>query len=86
MFSYRMKSLTKIVLVIASIVSGILTLIVLGIYVKLLMWDYNEEGNHFDVETATNYTDNGVAAFGLLTVFFLVITIMLVLVTRRLSR
>ncbi len=80
-----MKSFIKIVLVIASIAAAILTLICSVVYIRLLMWDYNEEGNHFDVETSTNYTDNGVVAFGLLAAIFLVITISLLIALKRLK-
>jgi len=51
-----------------------------------MMWDYNQEGNHFDAKTSTNFTDGGQIAYGFLAALFLVITIALLVVVRRMKQ
>lgn len=41
-------------------------------------WDYNENGVHFDPDTMTTYHDGAILVYGLMTILFLIPTVMLI--------
>ena len=56
---------------------SIVTIWLLVLTIYRWMWDYNENGNHFDQESMTNYSDNAITAYGTLTIIFLIPTLIL---------
>ena len=70
----KMKKVIQLGLIILfSIATGLLTLTT----IRRLTWDYNENGVHFDEESMTTYNEGAIISYGMLTLTFLILTIML---------
>lgn len=80
-----MKGFRIIVLSFAGL-SSVITFLLFLIALQRLTWEYNEEGNHLDEETATNYTDSGIITWSLLTILFLAVSSLLFFLAWRLKK
>lgn len=76
----------RIVILAFAGLSSLITFLLFTIALQRLTWEYNEEGNHFDEETATNYTESGIIAWSLLTIFFLAASFTLFFLAWRLKK
>lgn len=70
----KMKKKIKIGLTIGL---SIVTIFLLVLTIYRWTWDYNENGNYFHEGTMTTYDDDAVLVFALLTIIFIIPTLIL---------
>lgn len=71
-------TMAKRVKIVLTIILSIVTTLLLGTTVYRWTWDYNENGAHFDPETAMTYNDGAIIGYGLLSILFFIPTVALI--------
>ena len=62
---------------------AIVTLLLLSLTIYRWTWDYNENGNYFDEETMTVYDSDAIPVFAILTIIFIITTLILLNTIRK---
>jgi TRAP-type C4-dicarboxylate transport system permease small subunit len=70
--------MSKVVKISALVITSIFTVLFCVTTVYRATWEYNENGIHFDEQSITTYSDGATISYGVLSIVFFVLTVMLI--------